>query len=175
VSGEILDRPSWSPDGRQLVYAAAGSNAQAGLWVISADGGVAAAIPGVVGRCPAWSPSADLIAYFTSGEASGLQIRFTTSRGEPRLEHLQVAPPPGAVDATAFSWDGRRLAVGSSPVVGEARIGVVDLDRGSIGIVARLGPFTGLRGIAWSADDARLVYGLVQHQSRVLLFDGIGR
>jgi serine/threonine protein kinase len=39
--------------------------------------------------------------------------------------------------------------------------------------VARLPPFTTLQGIAWSADDRRLVYGLVQHESRILLFDGL--
>jgi hypothetical protein len=125
----------------------------------------------VRGRCPAWSPAADLIAYFTSGEASGLQVRFTTSRGEPRLPDLRV--PTSTVDATAFSWDGRRLAIGNSPGAGEATIVVVDLDSGASRVVAGLGAFTGLRGIAWSADDAHLVYGLVRHESRVLLFDGL--
>ncbi len=123
------------------------------------------------GGSPAWSPSADLIGYFTSGEASGLSVRFATSQGEPRLENLRVVP--SAVNTMTFSWDGRRLAVGSSPGAGDATIVVLDLDRGASRVVAGLGPFTGLRGVAWSADDARLVYGLVQHESRVLLFDGL--
>jgi eukaryotic-like serine/threonine-protein kinase len=171
VAADVLDRPSWSSDGRRLVYAAAGANAEAGLWVISADGGSPSPIPGVRGRCPAWSPGADLIAYFTSGEATGLSVRFATIQGEPRLENLRVVP--SAVDAMAFSWDGRRLAVGSSPGAGDATIVVLDLDSGANRVVAGLGPFTGLRGIAWSAGDAQLVYGLVQHESRVLLFDGL--
>ncbi len=174
VAVDVLDRPSWSPDGRQLVYAAAGPNGQVGLWVVSAEGGEPAAIPGLRGRCPAWSSSEDLIAYFTSAEPTGLQVRFTTSQGDSRLEHLHVPSPPGAVDATAFSWDGRRLAIGNSPGAGEAAIVVVDLESGVSRSVAELGPFTGLRGIAWSPDDSRLLYGLVQHESRVLLFDGLG-
>ena len=37
-----------------------------------------------------------------------------------------------------------------------------------------LGPFVGLRGIAWTPDDSRLVYGLVKHESRIMLFEGLG-
>ena len=50
----------------------------------------------------------------------------------------------------------------------------MDLASGQQRRVARLPPFTGLRGIAWTPDDARLVYGLVQHESRILLFEGLG-
>jgi Tol biopolymer transport system component len=173
VPVDVVDRPSWSPDGRRLVYAAEGEDAQIGLWVASADDGTRVAIPGVRGRSPAWSPSADLIAYFTSVESAGLRIRFTNSRGESRLERLDVETT--LVDAAAFSWDGARLAIGTSPGSGDAEVVVVDLGSGQKRSLARLPPFTGLRGVAWTADDGRVVYGLVQHESRILLFDGLGR
>ena len=51
----------------------------------------------------------------------------------------------------------------------------MDLESGQRRSVVRLPPFTGLRGVAWTPDDGRLVYGLVQHESRILLFDGLGR
>jgi Tol biopolymer transport system component len=171
ATANVLDRPSWSGDGRQLVYAAAGMDeAEPGLWIVSVEGGTPTMIPGLVGRCPAWSPSADLVAYITSRGSSGAEVGFTNSRGEAR--HQQV--PVGATcDAIAFSWDGRRLAIGSSPGSGEASVAVFDLDRGATRKVAALGPFTAVRGVAWSADDRRLIYGLVQHESRILLFDGL--
>ena len=62
----MVDRPSWSGDGRRLVYAAEGNDGQVGLWVVSAEGGAPVAVPSVSGRSPAWSPVADAIAYFTS-------------------------------------------------------------------------------------------------------------
>ena len=112
----VVDRPSWSPDGRRLVYSAEGPDAQRGLWVVSADGGAPVAVPGIRGRAPAWSPSADLIAYFTSAPSAGLLIRFTTSRGESLPDHPDLST--NSVDSLAFSWDGRWLATGVSPGAG---------------------------------------------------------
>jgi Tol biopolymer transport system component len=173
VPVDAVDRPSWAPDGRRLVYTAEGADSQLGLWLISVEGGAPVAIRGVTGRAPAWSPSEDLIAYFTSVRSAGLRIRFTSSRGEPRLDHLDLAT--SSVDAMAFSWSGRWLATGISPGSGDAEIVVVNLERGQARSVVQLPPFTGLRGVGWSPDDRRLVYGLVEHESRVLLFDGLGR
>jgi Tol biopolymer transport system component len=115
-----------------------------------------------------------VIAYFTSSESSRLLIRFTSSRGEPRLEGLDVTT--SSMEAAAVSWDGRWLATAVSPGSGDAEIIVTDLERGQSRSVVRLPPFTGVNGIAWAPDDGRLVYGLVQHESRILLFEGpVGR
>jgi eukaryotic-like serine/threonine-protein kinase len=172
VAVDVLDRPSWSADGRSVLYAAEGPTQQAGLWIVPAEGGAPAQIPGVSGRCPAWSPVADEIAYFTSQPASGQQtVRLTNSRGEERPGRVDVSI--GAVDALAFSWDGRQLAIGRSPGTSNGEILLADFEHGTGRRVVGLGPFVGLRGIAWTPDDARLVYGLVQHESRILLFEGL--
>jgi Tol biopolymer transport system component len=128
------------------------------------------AIPNVSGRSPAWSPVEDAIAYFTS-TPEGLRLRFAGSGGEARLGGLEL--PTGAVTSIAF-WSGRSLAIGVSPGSGAAEIVLVDLPGGQARRVLRAGPFTMLRGLAWAPDDAQLVYGVVQHQSRVLLIEGLG-
>jgi serine/threonine protein kinase len=171
VSADVVDRPSWSGDGARLVYAAAGADGQLGLWVIPAESGASAAIPEVHGRAPAWSPQEDLIAY-SSATAIGLALRFTGSQGESRLKQLAVRT--GSVGSTAFSWDGRWVAQGWTPGAGDAEIVLVDLERGEKRSVLRLGPFSEVTGVAWSAGDAHVVYGLVQRESRILLFDGLG-
>jgi hypothetical protein len=51
---------------------------------------------------------------------------------------------------------------------------LADFEHGVGRGVLTLGPFVGLRGIAWTPDDTRLIYGLIQHESRILLFDGPG-
>ena len=104
---------------------AEGPDAQRGLWVVSADGGAPVAVPGVRGRAPAWSPSADLIAYFTSAPSAGLLSGFTTSRGESLPDHPDLST--NSVDSLAFSWNGRWLATGVSPGAGGHR----DRRRGS--------------------------------------------
>jgi Tol biopolymer transport system component len=173
VAVDILDRATWSADGRRLLYAAEGANHQPRLWIVSAEGGAPAQIPGASGRCPAWSPVGDEIAYFASSPSSGVQtVRLTNSRGEERPERIEV--PVGTLDGLAFSWDGQKLAIGSATGLLNGEILLADFARGTGHRVLLLGPFVGLRGIAWTPDDARLVYGLVQHESRIMLFEGLG-
>ncbi len=171
AAANVLDRAAWSADGRRLVYSAEGASQQARLWVISAEGGAPAEIPGVNGRCPAWSPVGDEIAYFTSSPSGAQFVQFANSRGEPRPQSVPV--PIGAVDALAFSWDGRQLGIARSPGSAAGEIVVADPEAGTARRMLQFGPFVGVRGIAWTPDDARLVYGLVQHDSRIMLLEGL--
>ena len=50
---------------------------------------------------------------------------------------------------------------------------LADLQKGTGRSVLLLDPFMGVRGLAWTPDDARLVYGVVRHESRILLFEGL--
>ena len=103
--------------------------AELGLWIVSADGGAPVAVPGVRGRSPAWSPASDLIAYFTSarrrpGSGSGSR----RAAASPAWTSSDLSTNDGR--RLAFSWSGRRLAIGVSPGSGDTEVVVVDLESG---------------------------------------------
>ena len=79
----------WSPDGRSIVFAVLGPDADSGpLAVVGADGSGRRTISGAVGLMPAWSPDGSTIAYAT-----------VTSRDTDRArEHdvAQIATVPAA-------------------------------------------------------------------------------
>jgi hypothetical protein len=84
-----------------------------------------------------------------------------------------VQVPIGTVDTLVFSWDGRQLAVGRTPGIVKGEILLADLQKGTGRPVLQLEPFVAVRGLAWTPDDARLVYGIVRHESRIMLFEGL--
>ena len=67
------DSPSWSPNGRQIVFSRSGL-----LYLINADGtGIDST--GVIGRHPAWSPDGTQIA-FADGAIYAMDMNFNTRR-----------------------------------------------------------------------------------------------
>jgi hypothetical protein len=154
--------PAISPDGKFVAYLAS-EQGRTDVWVKFVGGGPAVNL--TAGSSLQIQSEATIGGLEISPDGSAIAVQ-----GEPLLSQLELRT---TVQTIAFSWDGRRLAVGSSPGSAQASIDIVDLEAGATREVLRLPPFTGLRGIGWSADDRRLVYGLVQHESRILLFDGL--
>jgi Tol biopolymer transport system component len=169
VDADILDRASWSPDAQRLVYAAPTETDQTALWIVPVSGGTPWRIPNVQGRAPEWSTREDLIAYMGI-ERPDKSLRLVTSAGEPR--HPELAPTVKLVSAASWSPDGRRLALAVSPGTGEASVSMLDLDTGRLETVAQAAPLSQMLGIGW-LPDGRLVFGLAEWESQVLLFDGL--
>ena len=166
----------WSLDGQRIAYMRPDPASGDAILVARADAGdervLFPAAPGIHAHEPAWSPVSDDIAYFTSTPSSGVQaVRQTNSRGEGRPGSVPLEI--GAVEGLAFSWDGRQLAIGRSPGGSEGEILVADFAKATGRRAVRLGPFVGVRGLAWTPDDARLVYGIVHYESRIMLFEGL--
>jgi Tol biopolymer transport system component len=79
-------QPSWSPDGRHLVFVR-----QAGIDVIGADGRGLRTIVRMPGGtddsalAPSWSPDGRTIAYWTPGEKPSLELVEANGHSPPRL------------------------------------------------------------------------------------------
>lgn len=149
------DHPSWSADGRRIVFVEGGVDELLGasgrLVTVDARGGHARRLPVAGAGYPAWSPDGTQIAFDRGGNGVlGAYVVRVDGRSKPRLL-LRGAMEP------AWSPDGTRLAaskgVGGLWIVPAAggRPGQLPIDVGlDIGIAPD--------DLAWSPDGARLAF-----------------
>jgi eukaryotic-like serine/threonine-protein kinase len=98
--------PSWSPDGKRIVFMSNRDGALS-LWVISADGGVPTRLTkgGSIDYQPSWSPDGKWIAY-GSGAVRAFNLRVVAAdSGVPR----ELTTEFGYVTRPAWSADGRTI------------------------------------------------------------------
>ena len=90
-----LENPRFSPDGRQILFAARRRGEEpADLWVHDLENGSSTQLTFDGGRAPVWTPDGMSVAYSHLGEGQGIYRKRSDGRGEP--ERL--------VSATAFHW-----------------------------------------------------------------------
>jgi Tol biopolymer transport system component len=131
------DHPSWSPDGKRILFAREGA-----LFVVRPSGGAAHRVGRGFGNAagPAWSPDGTLIAYDYRDPGTPIRELYVMradgsgNRQLTKLQHVSGLP--------AWSPDGKRIAFQSNARLGHFEIYTIGADG------------KGLRQVSRSTDDA---------------------
>jgi TolB protein len=147
TGGDYDSSPSWSADGKRLVFASA-RNGHTSLYVINVDGSRPHLIA-ARGTAPAWSPDGRVIAYHS--RCGG--IKFLTPSGTDITRHLSggSCTAIGVGGTPIWSPDSKKIAIGA-PHSFEPGIYLMDANGGHLRLVTRSRPLTSFdaqRVVAW--------------------------
>ncbi|HLJ48113.1 MAG TPA: protein kinase [Bryobacteraceae bacterium] len=164
---DILDAPSWSPDGTAVVVSA---NAGAGgrIFRVPLNGAPPEQIVNKHSYNPVWSPDGHTILYYFSQQAATFPLEAIT----PDRKNLPL--PPIAVRGEGgrfrFMPDGKAFVALLGPFRNQ-NFYLVDLATGQRRQLTNLKPGYVMRNFDISPDGRRIVFDRIQENSDVVLID----
>jgi Tol biopolymer transport system component len=178
VDAQVIDVVTWSPDGSELAYSAPSGTAPA-IFRVHVSGGDPVRVATPEGATsPSWSTKRNQIAYVANspaqpGSGSRAVIGIVTPDGH--------AVPTNGSDSkalqigngqVAWSPDGRVIAAMSNPGQRPSEILLIQVDStGPPTLVITVKSSQQFRGLDWSADQSRLIVGVSERTSDIVLFD----
>jgi Tol biopolymer transport system component len=175
-----LDQLTWSRDDRKVVFAKPGADLPTLASVNISDGRVETFGPaGSV--TPAWSPTDEVLAYVeatmvpapspsTEKTASRLFLKFADSNGAALYPNMPRRPFSNPL--TAWSPDGRQLAVLAVPGYGPAEIWIAEpTAREPLKKVTDLPPTVQPRGITWTKEGDRLIIANQEYNGDIVMYE----
>ncbi len=165
--------PSWSPDGKELVYSEAGQDSPSvrvasALWIVNVATGAKRRLTALDAMQPAWSPGGKRIAFWFLPPKVGRRDIATISRdgGEPVLITKDAATNWNPV----WSPDGRYLYFASDRS-GNMNFWRVQIDQESGQALSEpeaiITPSKFSRHLAFSRDGKRMIYVQTENRSNI--------
>ncbi len=173
--GEAVDRPSWSPDGREILVGTH-VNDVGGLFRVSVEDGRVTPVNTPTGALAAdWNPKEPLIAYLIQVPAAAEprptrnRLAFADPSGQPRYPEL---PPGPAFQNGYLKWapDGRRLLALRQSMTFPQEVYLVDpRSADPYRLVYRAPTGVWIRGATWSPDGSTITIGIERPTSDIVL------
>jgi hypothetical protein len=146
---------AWAPDGERLAVHSWGKVA-----VINRAGGVVTEdlFPGTAAGDVDWAPDGEAIAAVHSASTCLVSIADGPAWGTRRTVRCGEKPP------SEINWSpvSDEIALGAHPGAAEVRVSILSTRTGVRTELPVLRPYSGINGLAWSPDGARLAIGLLR-------------
>ena len=171
----VLDTLTWSRDDTRVLYAVPGGDMPHAESVAVASGRVDTVALPTSAVVPAWSPTADVLAYLdpsSTGTSSGGRMALTVVDAQGRRIFESTAKEAFTNGFIAWSPDGTRIAGVRFPANAAGSIWIVDPTgaqpvRKLIDLPVSMRP----HGLAWSSDGASVLLSGAEASSDIVLFD----
>ena len=169
------NHPSWSPDGKEIVYSIAGQDAPytrttrpSALWIVNLETGAKRLLSQADAFQPSWSPGGHRVAYWFNPPSVGRSVVATIASGGGEV--VPVTNDASTNWNPVWSPDGRFLYFASdrSGNMGFWRVRIDEATGKVVGAPeAVLTPSTYSRHLSFSRDGRRLLYVQTSERSNI--------
>jgi eukaryotic-like serine/threonine-protein kinase len=173
--GDVVDTPSWSPDGKEILVGSSNHEVASLLRLSVADGRATPIATPKGALAAAWNPKEPLIAYLIQEPASPEpkptrnRLAFIDPSGRPQLTEMPQSP---ILSNGVLVWapDGRRLlALRRTPTTPTEFYVVDPRSPDPYHLVFQAVVGDQVHGATWSADGSTILIGLERPKSDIVL------